>query len=91
MGYWSMVVHGHGIHNNGRPDDADSLLHEFVTRLKGSGHQVHHATITTGAIEGVPGLGEADSAQTGYASVAAPKAAAEVPAEASAPDPAGTS
>jgi hypothetical protein len=48
VGHWTMVIHGHGIHGNGIPDDADQLLKEFILRLRGHGHEVEHAAITTG-------------------------------------------
>ena len=90
MGHWSMIIHGHGIHHNGRPDDADSLLREFVTRLKGSGHEVHAASVTTGAIEhhvpvddGAP-VAPAPESGTGTA-----EEDLEVPAETPEPEPAG--
>jgi hypothetical protein len=48
MGQWSMHIEGHGIHDNGRPDDADAMLKEFVERL-GEHHSVGSATFTVGA------------------------------------------
>lgn len=59
MGDWTMHIHGHGIHHNGRPDDADSLLKEFLLRLRGAGHDLHHASITTGASQVVAVAGPA--------------------------------
>lgn len=58
MGSWSMHIHGHGIHDNGLAEDADSLLRKFVAELRGLGHVVHGAHITAGASQdltaGVP-------------------------------------
>lgn len=49
MGSWSMHIHGHGIHDNGLAEDADSLLRKFVAELRGLGHAVHGAHFTAGA------------------------------------------
>jgi hypothetical protein len=49
MGSWSLHVEGHGIHDNGREDDADSRLVEFVRQLQRDGHVVTHASMTIGA------------------------------------------
>jgi hypothetical protein len=49
MGHWSIHVEGHGIHDNGRPDDADARLKEFAEQLAADGHQVDSATITVGS------------------------------------------
>jgi hypothetical protein len=48
MGSWHIIIHGHGIHHNDKPDDADNLLREFVHKLRGEGHMVHSAGITVG-------------------------------------------
>jgi|SRR6185437_6877763 len=53
MGSWSMTIHGHGIHDNGHPDDADSLLRKFVADLRRLGHVVHGAHFTAGAAQDV--------------------------------------
>jgi len=49
MGSWSISIHGHGIHDNGLAEDADSLLRKFVAELRGLGHVVHGAHFTAGA------------------------------------------
>jgi hypothetical protein len=49
MGQWSMHIEGHGIHDNGRDDDADAMLKEFVARL-GQYHEISAATFTVGGI-----------------------------------------
>lgn len=49
MGNWSMHIEGHGIHDNGRDDDADAQLRVFAGKLADSGHDVHLATFTSGA------------------------------------------
>jgi hypothetical protein len=49
MGNWSMHIEGHGIHDNGKDEDADVMLREFTGKLASAGHQVHSATITIGA------------------------------------------
>lgn len=50
MGHWTIHVEGHGIHDNGREDDADARLKEFTERLAADGHEVHSATITVGSV-----------------------------------------
>ena len=82
MGHWSMVIHGHGKHANGHPDDADALLHKFVAELASLGHGVHHASFTTGATEMIP---VADPEPEASASQSAP---AEAVAAAPEPEPA---
>ena len=48
MGQWVMHIEGHGIHDNGRPDDADAMLREFVEKL-GQHHSLGVVTFTVGA------------------------------------------
>jgi hypothetical protein len=48
MGQWVMHIEGHGIHDNGRPDDAEVMLKEFVEKL-GQHHSVGAVTFTVGA------------------------------------------
>jgi len=48
MGHWTMHIEGHGLHDNGRDDDADAMLRVFAGKLADSGHEVDSATITTG-------------------------------------------
>lgn len=49
MGQWVMHIEGHGIHDNGRPDDADAMLREFVGKLREAGHQLGGVSLTVGA------------------------------------------
>ena len=48
MGEWAIVIQGSGIHDNGRPDDADAVCQRFVDELAQSQHVVS-ATFTVGA------------------------------------------
>lgn len=48
MGDWTIHIEGHGIHDNGRADDADELLKEFVRKLEEQ-HEVYSATLTVGS------------------------------------------
>ena len=48
MGQWAMTVHGHGIHDNGRDDDAEALLGRFVADLRAKGHLINSARFTVG-------------------------------------------
>jgi hypothetical protein len=36
MGEWTISIQGHGIHDNGREDDADAILARFVAELEKS-------------------------------------------------------
>ncbi len=47
MGQWSMHIEGGGIHDNGRPDDADAMLKGFVEELA-KYHSVNAVTFTVG-------------------------------------------
>lgn len=49
MGHFSMHIEGTGIHDNGRDDDADVMLREFVNQLAIAGQHVRSATITVGS------------------------------------------
>jgi hypothetical protein len=55
MGEWNITIHGHGIHDNGRDDDADAILARFVDELRKS-QEVKSAVFTVGAAReiGVP-------------------------------------
>lgn len=55
MGEWTIVIQGHGIHDNGRPDDADAICARFVDELARSG-EVHSAQFTVGARRTIAGL-----------------------------------
>jgi len=48
MGEWSVTVQGHGIHDNGRPDDADAIIGRFLEELAKS-QVVKSAVFTVGA------------------------------------------
>ena len=48
MGEWNISIQGHGIHDNGRPDDADAILARFLDELK-SHHEITSAYFTVGA------------------------------------------
>lgn len=49
MGHSVIHIESTGIHDNGRDDDADVMFARFVDDLAKAGHQVHHATFTTGS------------------------------------------
>lgn len=50
MGRWSIAIEGTGAHHNADyPQDANKMAEEFVGRLKSAGHQVEHATFTSGS------------------------------------------
>lgn len=44
MGNWSILIRGHGIHDNKRQDDADQMAAVFVGELKAAGHEVTECT-----------------------------------------------
>lgn len=48
MGSWTIVVEGHGIHDNDKPEDADARLREFVSQLQADGHVINRASIAVG-------------------------------------------
>jgi hypothetical protein len=43
MGHWTITIVGHGIHDNGRQDDADQMAAAFVGELRAAGHEVTDA------------------------------------------------
>jgi len=49
MGHCVMHVETTGIHDNGRPDDADEMLKKFAAKLADAGHEVHLVTFTAGS------------------------------------------
>jgi hypothetical protein len=49
MGQWVMHIEGHGIHDNGRADDADVMLREFVEKLCAAGQSLGGVSFTVGA------------------------------------------
>ena len=40
MGTWRITIEGHGIHHNGRQDDANEMAGVFVGELLAAGHGV---------------------------------------------------
>jgi hypothetical protein len=44
MGTWQIVITGHGIHHNGRQDDAETMAAVFVGELRAAGHEVNGAS-----------------------------------------------
>lgn len=54
MGNWSMHVEGHGVHDNGRDTDADSMLRDFAGQLRIKGHEVHAVSFTSGSTKALP-------------------------------------
>jgi hypothetical protein len=48
MGEWAITIHGAGIHDNGREDDADAILRRFVDELRKS-QLVRSAVLTVGS------------------------------------------
>ena len=55
MGQWNMTIVGAGAHHNEKnPSDADKLLRRFVAELKREGHNIQHASITTGSLDYIP-------------------------------------
>ena len=48
MGQWTIVINGHGIHDNGREDDADAICARFLAEL-GKSQSELSCTFTVGA------------------------------------------
>ena len=67
MGEWNITIQGHGIHDNGRDDDADALLSRFVDELRKS-QEVKSAVFTVGTARQVVVTGAGKSALGAYAS-----------------------
>jgi hypothetical protein len=49
-----MHIEGHGIHDNGREDDADGMLRDFAGQLRIAGQDVHAVSFTSGATKTLP-------------------------------------
>lgn len=64
MGNWVMHVEGHGVHDNGREDDADSLLRDFAGKLRVAGHDVHAVSFTAGTTKTLPVTVETGSVES---------------------------
>jgi len=45
MGTWTITIEGHGIHHNGRQDDAEVMASVFVGELLAAGHGVSQAKL----------------------------------------------
>ena len=58
MGEWTIVVQGHGIHDNGRVDDADAICRRFVAELAKS-QQIESVRFTVGARRAIEAAAEA--------------------------------
>ena len=48
MGQWVITIEGHGLHDNGRLDDAEVMLRDFVAELQAQGQQIGRVSFTTG-------------------------------------------
>jgi LmbE family N-acetylglucosaminyl deacetylase len=73
-----MHIHGHGVHDNGHPDDADSFLREFVSALRHRGHVVHAAHFTAGTAQDLTSA----AGETSVTVSAVPDVVLKAPAEA---------
>jgi hypothetical protein len=71
MGQWVMHIEGHGIHDNGRPDDAEAMLKEFVEKL-GQHHSVGAVTFTVGATRELVHPSKLDEGMPAYDDAALP-------------------
>ena len=50
MGSWSLTIHGHGIHDNGKEGDIDKLAEQFINDLKAKGgHVIDAVHLTVGS------------------------------------------
>ena len=55
MGNWNINIQGIGCHHNkDNPKDADVMAKEFAKLLNDAGHNVQHATFTSGSAEFLP-------------------------------------
>ena len=61
MGNWKIEIDGHGIHHNGRTDDADAMAKAFVQALIGAGHEVKSAKLMLTNADGSPVPNSADT------------------------------
>lgn len=48
MGDYVITIHGHGLHGNGREDDAEAICQRFVSELAARGHHIESASVTAG-------------------------------------------
>jgi hypothetical protein len=51
MGTWQIVISGHGIHHNGKQEDAETMAAVFVGELRAAGHDVHSASFVCTSME----------------------------------------
>ena len=60
MGTYRIMIEGHGIHHNGRTDDADTIIRRTVRELQQSGHDIHRAAfeLTDGEGKAIEGSSE---------------------------------
>ena len=65
MGQWSMHIEGGGIHDNGRPDDADAMLKAFAEDLA-QHHTVNSVTFTVGQTRELVNPSALDAADPAY-------------------------
>jgi hypothetical protein len=49
MGSWTLHIAGHGVHDNGLPEDVDLMVKQFVKDLKAAGHHLDAAHLNVGA------------------------------------------
>jgi hypothetical protein len=49
MGSWSIAIHGHGIHDNGKDEDVDAILQRFINELNESGQVLNAVHLTVGS------------------------------------------
>lgn len=61
MGSWTIVIHGHGQHDNEQPNDVEKLQAAFVVELEGAGHVVDLASLTIGSGRYLPSASQPDS------------------------------
>lgn len=66
MGEWNITIQGHGIHDNGRDDDADAIMARFVEELRKS-QEVKSAVFTVGTARQVVVKGDGKSVLGAYA------------------------
>ena len=62
MGQWNISIQGHGVHDNGRDDDAERMTRAFVESLIEKGHLVTSVHFTVGEARRLVGPQESDYA-----------------------------
>jgi hypothetical protein len=48
MGSWTVVIHGHGPHDNGSDFDVERTLVRFLADLQDQGHSIERSDVTIG-------------------------------------------